>query len=100
MNSAEVLRRLCREKKEWQSFGTDPYVAATIQGIALCITHVKMILREQLNNERIRYPRISRLHARYLYRSIEVALHRLKTGDGVRAIQGLEKAILACNKLP
>lgn len=96
MNSAEVLRRLYREKKDWKSYGTSSLALDTLKGIDICISHVKGILKEQTINERLRKPCISRLYARDLYRTIQTAVHRLKTGDGKRALRDLEKALETC----
>lgn len=96
MNSAEVLRRLYSEKKDWKSYGESEPVMGTINGIDICIAHVRSIIKEQVVNARLRKPNISRLYARDLYRTIQTAVHRLKTGDGKRAIRDLEKALETC----
>lgn len=92
MNSAEVLRRLYKEKKEWKRTPKDSEARWTARGIDICIKHVYSIVREQRANARIRTPTINRWHARDLFKAVQSALHYLKLYDKNRAISVLEKA--------
>lgn len=93
MNSAEILRRLGAEKKEWGRSGNSPEALWTIRGINIAIKHVRNILKEQAWNERIRKPRINRWFARELYRSAEVALGYLRRAEKKRAMAVLERVL-------
>ena len=63
----------------------------TLRGIKLAIGHVKDIRREQLSNERLRRPRISRWLARDLFHAVTISLGYLHRADKKRAIDTLEK---------
>ena len=92
MNSAEVLRRLWKEKHEWESNEHSREMEWTLRGINLCITHVKDILREQREHDLLRRPRIHRWIASDLFHAIEVALKYLANADKRRAMSVLAKA--------
>ncbi len=92
MNSAEVLRRLVKEKKEWMQTGPTVEAQFVIRGLNLSIMHVRNILKEQMSNERLRKPRINHWIAGDLFHAIEVALGYLGRADKKRAVHFLEKA--------
>jgi hypothetical protein len=93
MNSAEVMRRLAKEKKQWLASGVSPEIYWTVHGISLSMNHVRDILKEQTWNERIRKPRINRWFARDLYHAATVALGHLMRAERRKAIFVLEKVI-------
>ncbi len=94
MNSAEVLRRLFRERKEWKaSENLGPEVYWTLRGIDNCIRHVKNIVRDQRSQERLRRPAIYRWRARDLFFAIRNALVYIKRGDRKKAISMLERIV-------
>lgn len=99
MNSAEVLRRLCKEKKEWMASIPSQETGWVVRGITICIKHVKDIVKEQKANERIRKPKINRWFARDLSRAITVALGYLGVGNRKRAVRVLEKAQSECRQI-
>lgn len=92
MNSVEVIRRLVKEKREWEKMGTSPEVFWTIRGIKLSLCHVKAILKEQSYNERLKMPHVKKVWATHLYHAVERSLDYLKVSDRMKAIRILEKA--------
>lgn len=92
MNSAEALRRLWKEKKEWQRMGAGPEVTWTLRGIRTCIRHIQDLLKEQRTRDLILKPKVNKWQAGNLFRAVRVARHYILMGDRARAIQVLEKA--------
>lgn len=91
MNPAEVLRRLYKEKKEWQR--TDdrtPEVEWTLRGIDLCLKHVQDIIKEQRTNFRLKHPKVDHQHATKLYRACYGAWKALRRSQRLHAIKILQ----------
>jgi hypothetical protein len=94
MNPSEVLRRLCKEKKEWKHIGRlTPEVNWTLNGIDLCLKHVRDIIREQRIVERFKYPKVDHRHATKLYYACKGAHHELKLSNRAAALKILHHAI-------
>lgn len=82
MNPSEVLRRLWKEKHEWEAMDyKTPEIEWTLRGINLCVNHVKDIVQEQRTKERLKHPKVDHQHATKLYHAIKGALHQLKISN-------------------
>ncbi len=93
MNSDEVLRRLWREKKDWEAADKGTREAEwVLRGINLCVAHVQAIVEEQKNKAELRKPTISRWFAKDLYYAIFTALNLLGRGERSKAVRVLEEA--------
>ncbi len=92
MNSAEIVRRLYRERQEWRSSGDGAEVSWTCRGIDIAREIVlKMAKEEQMRNI-IHTPRLSIWLAGDLFRAIRKALDNLHRGERAKAVSILEDA--------
>ncbi len=93
MNAEEVLRRIRREKKQWEDADRGTREAEwVLRGINVCIGHVQEVIAEQKNKAELRKPTISRWFAKDLYHAIFTALNLLGRGERTKAVRVLEAA--------
>jgi hypothetical protein len=92
MNSAEILRRLYRERQEWKVSGDGVEVGWVVRGLDIALRLVHAQAKEERSNARKRRPRLSRWAAADLFQAVTQALAHLSRADRARAIAVLEKA--------
>ena len=93
MNSAELLRRLHREKLEWKSYGNGAEVSWFRQGVERALTIAHDLIKEEKKRNAIRRPRIRHWLAVDLFCHVRQALNYLERSERGRAIETLQKAI-------
>ncbi len=93
MNYIEIMRRLCKEKREWQnSAALGHEVRWIVRGIDLCIKHIRDIGCEKTRRDLLLHPILGMNASGELYHAIEVALKYLSRGERSKGIERLQEA--------
>lgn len=92
MNGPEIVRRIYRELKFWQSAGAGQEVKWTVRGLKAALDIAYALAREERAKALERKPRLNHPIAGELFRAITAALLCLNRCERGRAIKILENA--------